>query len=151
MFAQFTKVVTKTSLQEKYFLILIVIFILVSIPITVYSSLQVRDFRSKAAQSPPVFDAASSAGWTDTNTLTWTHTVGAGTNRFLLVGVSIRETDITVTNVTYKASNLTFVGAKVASVNRIEIWRLVNPPAGTGTITVTTSGRARVAAGATSW
>src|SRR3989344_5738545 len=49
MFAQFTKVVTKTSLQEKYFLILIVIFLLASIPLTVYISTQVRDLRSQAA------------------------------------------------------------------------------------------------------
>ena len=49
MFAPLTKLVAKASSQEKYFLILLTIFLLVSIPITVYSSLQVRDLRSSAA------------------------------------------------------------------------------------------------------
>src|SRR3989344_5327876 len=51
MFAYLSRLIAKTSSQEKYFLILTVILLLVSIPLTVYTSLQVRDIRSQAATS----------------------------------------------------------------------------------------------------
>src|SRR5258708_6597863 len=60
------------------------------------------------------FDTASSAntGTATASSLTWSHTVGAaGTNRILIVGVSIRNNSSqTVSSVTYGGTALTLVG-----------------------------------------
>ncbi len=84
------------------------------------------------------FDAASSSN-TGTGTaasLTWSHTVGAsGVNRFMIVGVSIRNSSSqTATNVTYNGTNMTVVGQSTNGTNaRVEIWRLI-APAGRGEV-----------------
>ncbi|MCL5669131.1 MAG: hypothetical protein M1392_03920 [Gammaproteobacteria bacterium] len=99
------------------------------------------------------FDAASS-----TNAgAAWSHTVGAGSNRILIVGVSTLSGQ-TVTSVTYTGPSasvapLTLVGALTNGNGtniRGELWRLVAPEAGTGTITVTVSAGAKWVGGAVS-
>ena len=92
-----------------------------------------------------VHDASS--GMVDTSgtatSFSWSHTVGNGADRYLLVGVSFdnRNGD-TITSVKYGAQNLTFVGAQngAAARDRVELWGLVAPNSGTDTITVTASG-----------
>ena len=78
------------------------------------------------------------------NSLTFSHTIGAaGTNRLLIVGVSIRNPDAgdTVNTVSYGGTGLTRVGF-IANANRsrIEIWRLVAPPTGGNNLIVTLTG-----------
>jgi uncharacterized repeat protein (TIGR01451 family) len=102
------------------------------------------------------FDAASSAN-TGTGTgasLTWSHTVGSsGTNRILIVGVSIRNSSSqTVGGVTYAGTGLTLVGQSTNSTNaRVEIWRLLAPATGVNNIVVTLSAAARFVGGAASF
>jgi uncharacterized repeat protein (TIGR01451 family) len=102
------------------------------------------------------FDAASSAN-TGTGTaasLTWSQTVGSsGTNRILIVGVSIRNSsNQTVSGVTYAGTSLTLVGQSTNSTNvRVEIWRLIAPATGANNIVVTLSAAARFVGGAASF
>lgn len=102
------------------------------------------------------FDSASSAstGTGTASTLTWSHTVGAtGTNRILIVGVSIRNSSSqTVSGITYAGSGLTLVGQTTNSNNaRVEIWRLIAPATGANNVVVTLSAAARFVGGASSF
>lgn len=108
------------------------------------------------AQGQITFDAASSAdtGSGTAGSLTWSHTVGAaGTNRILIVGVSIRNSaSQTVSNVTYAGTNLTLVGVIDNATNaRVEIWSLLAPVTGANNIIVTLSANARFVGGASSF
>jgi uncharacterized repeat protein (TIGR01451 family) len=74
-------------------------------------------------------------------TLTVSHTT-AGTNRLLLVGVSINITNntaTTVTGVTYGGTALTKVGAHndAGNTRRVEQWYMLAPPTGTANVVVT--------------
>ncbi len=95
------------------------------------------------------FDNASSAttGNAGASSLTFSHTTGSGSNRLLLVGISIGNTSViapSIANVTYNGVNLTFVqglsGGTGTARPRTEIWRLVNPPSGSHDVVITTSG-----------
>jgi hypothetical protein len=97
--------------------------------------------------------SANSGPATAAATLTFAHTVGAGANRLLLVGVHASAGTATVSSVMYGTANLTQVGSAVSpsNLNRAEIWSLVNPPAGTGNVVVTLSAAENLAAGAVSY
>jgi len=74
--------------------------------------------------------------FTATNSVTFQHTTPAGSNRLLLVGVSLNNDNLeTVSSVTYNTDPLTFVGAAVhladGDDSRVEIWALVAPDVGT--------------------
>jgi hypothetical protein len=92
-------------------------------------------------------------------TLAWSHTIGSGSGRILLVGVSLSEFNnspngnVFVNTITYGSSSLTCLkatednsggscgaGASGTFFVRSEIWYLLNPPVGSATITVTTNG-----------
>jgi hypothetical protein len=89
----------------------------------------------------------SSATGNTTNTTSWSHTVGNGTNRFLEVCTQARDTvagDVAVTAVTANGSPRTKVQADVRTSGGdsfgTEIWYLKNPGVGTNTIAVTWAG-----------
>jgi hypothetical protein len=67
------------------------------------------------------------------------HTTGTGANRFMLVGIS--QPNRIVTSVTYAGLPLTLVGENNINNNaRVAIYSLVNPPSGSGTVTVNFNG-----------
>ncbi|MBI2913817.1 MAG: DNRLRE domain-containing protein, partial [Chloroflexi bacterium] len=72
------------------------------------------------------------------SSLSWSHTVGSGSNRLLVVGVSVSYAGTTVSGVTYGGTALTQVGVKDApsSDGRVEIWRLLAPASGTANVVV---------------
>ncbi|HEY1799727.1 MAG TPA: C25 family cysteine peptidase [Terriglobales bacterium] len=81
-------------------------------------------------------------------TITTANLTPAGTNRLLLVGISIdinNNTGVTATGVTLNTggvgTSLTFLGARndTANDHRVEMWYLLNPPAAAHTITATFS------------
>jgi uncharacterized repeat protein (TIGR01451 family) len=92
------------------------------------------------------FDSASSIGQRvsgATPSITLAHTT-AGTNRVVVVGVSINianNTGAAVTGVTYQGAVLTRVGAHNDAGNsrRVEMWYLVNPATGNNNVIVTLS------------
>ena len=107
------------------------------------------------AISPIIFDSSGSrsctygsgCGYGGPTTLAWSHTVGSGSNRILIVGISyvyVVEPGLSpsdVTSVTYGTASLTLIpgATKVSSSNNVhvELWALQDPPTGTATITVT--------------
>ena len=97
-------------------------------------------------------DAESSASdSTSVTTLSWTHTVGSGSDRLLMVGVSSSVAAHTVTSLTYGAASLTFLGRRQSASVDTELWYLVAPAVGADTITVTLSAAARIVGGAVSF
>ena len=109
-------------------------------------------FASITAPTPAVVDQSSSKT-ASTDALSWSHTVGSGANRLLVVGVSIRNAGKTVTGVSYAGRALSFLQARNNHDNavRVEQWYLIAPPSGSGTITVGLSGGAKVVGGAVSF
>ncbi len=91
---------------------------------------------------------------TSATTLSWSHTVGTGNNRILVVGISIRDTNTNyVTGVTYGGSTLTNIGTRSITYDRYyrtEMWYLISPSSGTGTITVNVANGGSIAAGSIS-
>jgi hypothetical protein len=67
--------------------------------------------------------------------------VGAGSNKVLIVGISIDRTSNVnvISGVTYGGVALTNIGntTSTSNVNRVSLWRLVNPASGTANVVVT--------------
>ena len=105
------------------------------------------------APSPGIaFDAAGSVVQNaNATSFTWSHTV-SGSNRLLVVGVSIRnQQSETASSVTYAGTPLTLVGTRINETSaRVEIWQLVAPAVGTDNVVVTLSAAAKIVGSATS-
>lgn len=90
--------------------------------------------------TPIASDPPSSAGTNDefVNSLMFTHVVGTGANRLLLVGLSISFAGTTALSVTSNGTAMTRVGFVNALSNdgRVEVWRLVAPPSGSAQISI---------------
>jgi prepilin-type N-terminal cleavage/methylation domain-containing protein len=102
------------------------------------------------------FDNVSSTTST-ANPMTLSHTIGGGTNRLLVVGISAECNEgITVTSVTYNGQALTkaaSVQADTGTVGTADLWYLLEaglPAAGTYNVEVTTSGYTAKSVGAIS-
>jgi hypothetical protein len=96
------------------------------------------------------FDNATGASG-QTNILTFSHTV-SGTDRLLIVGVSIVSAETTVSSVTYAGSSLGVVGVRSnPGLARIEIWRLVAPATGANNVVVNLGTSKDLVAGAASF
>jgi hypothetical protein len=99
------------------------------------------------------FDAASNSGYqAASSSYSWSHTC-TGSNRYLLVGISMLSLAQTVTGITYNGAALTYIGAQnsVTGAARTEMWGLVAPASGTNTIAVTLSGAIASAGNASSY
>jgi pectate lyase len=106
-----------------------------------------------AAHAAIAFDAASRAATTSTGrtSLAWSHTVGGGADRILVVGVAgedVATADANVTAVSFRGVTLTPVPSSKASgggtgLIQTQLFYLLGPglgAAGTGTVTVTMQG-----------
>ena len=101
---------------------------------------------SQTARAAIAFDAVSSAATANAGatTLTFSHTVGAGTNRILIVGVSLETIGTTtVSSITYNGVSLTYIGNITRNSIRSEMWKLLAPPTGTYNVVVTVSASTR--------
>lgn len=77
-----------------------------------------------------------------TSIFSWSHTTGSGSNRIMIVGVSVKFTAGSehVVSISYGAQSLTFLRADNSSGSiRSEIWYLIGPNTGTNTVTVNLS------------
>lgn len=99
---------------------------------------------------------SSSAGTgtiTTATSLTWSHTIGSGSNGILLVNVAIYDDKaaVQVNSVTYGGTSLTRLGSVAGARTRAEMWYLKAPASGTANIVVTLSAAANFTAGATTF
>lgn len=86
------------------------------------------------------------------NMVVWPHVVGFAANRLLVVVVSIRDAQDTVSSVTFGATPLSLLGTRNSadSAARVELWYLVAPPPGWDSVRVQLSKVSDVVAGALS-
>jgi uncharacterized repeat protein (TIGR01451 family) len=105
-----------------------------------------------SARGGIVVDNASSAIG-NTDSLSWTHVVNAGSNRILMVGTSHRDGNKSVTSITYAGMPLTRAGFQNSpgNSNRTSIWFLINPPVGSANVIITLTDVVNIAAGACSF
>jgi hypothetical protein len=90
--------------------------------------------------------ANSSSG--QTSALSWSHTVGAGSDRLLLVGIAIDNPSRTVGTVKWGGSSgtaLTYIGRRQGNATTVEIWGLKDPAGGTA------DGYATISGGSSEW
>lgn len=118
---------------------------------TVRGTTRTVDAQITNAGATIVFDSSSQqASTTATSSLSWSHTVGTGSNRILIVGVSIRDEGEEVTGITRGVQTLTRAGERERNRARVEIWYLIAPNPGTATINITLSDDTEVVGGAVS-
>jgi len=98
------------------------------------------------------FDNASSKFDSNDNpTISWSHTIGSGSNRMLIVGVcglDVSQTDLVISSVKYNGVDMSFVSGSsitrtTSTSRKTELYYMLNsslPAAGTYTMTVTYSG-----------
>ena len=86
-------------------------------------------------------DSVSQGSTANQASITISHTT-SGTNRLMLVGISMQPEGESVTSVTYNGTSLTLVGTEENSGGkaRVEIWQLVAPAIGTHDVVVNLSG-----------
>ena len=100
-------------------------------------------------------DATSTGVGAGVSSVTFSHTTTTTGDRLMLVGVAMdANAGPIVNNVTYGGQSLTLVGSRVggSAPVRIEIWKLVNPNAGTANVVVNLSKNADgVSVGATTF
>jgi hypothetical protein len=108
--------------------------------------------RTLGLDSSVAVDATSYAH-AKTASLSWSHTVGAGNNRLLVVRTAHRDGNKTVSGVTYGGLALTKLADQNApgNQNKATLWYMLNPPVGGASVVVTLSGTVEASAAATSF
>jgi len=87
------------------------------------------------------FDASSHDKDSDVSSLTFSHTIGNGDDRILVVGIYNKSGGDLVTSVTFNGTSLTrFATASGGSLNQGYLYYLLNPDTGTHNIIITLSG-----------
>lgn len=103
---------------------------------------------SSSASAAIAFDAAASKSATNAASVSWSHTVGSGSNMMLVVGISLEDTnsaDATISSVTYNGVAMTAVPNSVATdgsstFDRSQLYYLANPAAGAHTVAINFAG-----------
>jgi hypothetical protein len=87
------------------------------------------------------------------NTLSWSHTVSSGSNRILIVALSQRDGNASISGVWYGGTMLSQIGGQAAtgSQSRTDLWYLLDPPPGTANVFVVLLTAKRIVASAISF
>ena len=95
-------------------------------------------FEEPISASSPVWDASSTSQITNGNTVTWSHTVAAQSNRILIVFIAF-ENASAPTVVTYNGDNLTLFTSYTAGATDVWMYYIVAPDTGANNVVVTTA------------
>jgi hypothetical protein len=104
-----------------------------------------------AAWGAAVMDNFRQGSHAGTASLSIGFTVGSGSDRLLLVGVSTARSDVTVTGVSWRGMSGTRVAALPVNQGtrdcRSELWRIIDPPSGMGQVAVSLSSPSAIGMG----
>ena len=103
---------------------------------------------SNSVTAAIAFDAASSTSGVSLSSTSWSHTVGTGSDRVLIVGIALEDTstaDLTVSSVTYNGVAMTAVPNSIATdgsstFNRTQLFYQLSPASGTHTVAIAFGG-----------
>lgn len=113
--------------------------------------------RKVVTSSQASLDAVATAKSSDgSSNLSFNHTVGSGSNRMLAVSISCQDSNhnnLPVTNVTFENIALTKAYSAPQGTGNVhsEIWFMMSPPSGTGSININTVGNIWIGAISSSW
>lgn len=106
---------------------------------------------STPSGGPIALDSTTTAPGDDAASISWAHTINAGPNRILIVGIAYQNS-IPVSGVTYSGVAMTEVGSISNGSNATAaIYRLVGPPIGTANVVVTFGVAVKFIAGSASF
>jgi FIMAH domain-containing protein len=125
-------------------------FLLAKVPVLFAAFLLVGSTWTARAQI--AFDSAATGSGSGT-TVTWSHTVGNGNNRILVVSlaISVFSPYLPATSVTYGGQPLTRQVLNGGDTPVSEIWTLIAPPQGAASIVVTHPSPIRIVGGSVSF
>ena len=96
-----------------------------------------------STQASVIYDSGSEAYQTDTSSVTFSHTIGAGSNGLLVVGIT-REVGASknISSVTYGGTPLTRAGGTTTTsvLNKVDVYYLLAPTTGTANVVITYTG-----------
>jgi hypothetical protein len=113
-----------------------------------FASLVCTAIAATTASAAISYDSAASKAATNAASASWTHNVGSGSDRILIVGLATEDTNTSVLNV----SSITCNGAAMTAVanssatagsstfDKTQLFYLLNPASGSNTIAVTFGG-----------
>jgi hypothetical protein len=115
---------------------------------TLLASFVCTAFAAVSASAAISYDAVASRTATNAASASWTHTVGTGTDRILIVGLATEDTSTSVLNVSAITCNgvaMTAVSNSTATAgsstfDRSQLFYILNPASGSNTISVTWGG-----------
>jgi hypothetical protein len=82
------------------------------------------------------------------SSISWSHTTGSGSNRIMIVGISIRSSSVNASSISYGSQSLTFIRRDINSNGILsELWYLIAPTSGTRNITANLTGSAKATGG----
>lgn len=107
-------------------------------------------FTVNSTSAAIAFDSAATRAVTNAASASWSHTIGAGSNMVLVVGLATEDTSTTslnVTAITYNGVAMTPVAGSTATagsstLDRTQLFYVLNPAAGAHTVSVTFGGAA---------
>lgn len=107
-------------------------------------------FETVAPNATIAIDTGNASSNTQATSATnaWSHTVAAGTDRILIVGVINDGTDVQATSVTFGSQSLSSLVDKQQAAVNAALWYIVAPTVSTDTITVTFAASRSSVAGA---
>jgi len=113
------------------------------------SSIWTVYYRAWQTAGAIAFDAVSSGSTDGGSSFSWSHTTGSGSNRIMIVGISIKTTTVSVSSITYGTQSLTFARADThaSATIRSELWYLIASNSGAHTVTVNLSGTSKATGG----
>src|SRR5438552_9774097 len=108
-------------------------------------------FHAPWAWAEVAVDSASRGSVSSGTTLSWTHTVDAGPNGLIVVGVSTAN-DSTTASASYGGQPMTLVGAVGGGGSWVRMFSLPSPPPGSNAVVITfDAGLSDVVGGAVSF
>ena len=107
----------------------------------------------RTGAAPPAPIGSSECTPDNASSFAWSHTVGSGSDRLLLVGIALDQSSAqAVTSVSYGLTPMSETAVVTNAGNvKVVVYSLVDPPVGTANVDVALSAAANASCGASSW
>jgi pectate lyase len=116
--------------------------------LTTFAAVSLAALTPITASAAIGFDSTATRAVTNAASTSWSHTVGTGADRVLIVGLALEDTGTTslaINSITYAGVAMTPVANSIATagsstLDRAQLYYLLNPASGANTISITFGG-----------